>query len=168
MLAIGCTESGSEENSSKAVGEPSQVTESSSQAQEDTLKPTATSTDQDTEWTALMQNQSSMLQNDLIGISNNQNPFDAEGLAKSGQTLVDDTQKAIDENDNYIVSSALTKAKEYWETALRNYNMAGQFTVIGANAYLDGDEDSALTNFQKSTTFFNAANANVNLSVSYM
>lgn len=167
MMAVGCAESGNEETNSQDVGEASQTTESSAQAQ-DTPESTATSVDQDAEWIALMQNQSSILQNDLTGIGSNQNPFDAEGLAKWGQTLVDDTQEAIDENDKYVVSPALTKAKEHWEIALRNYNTAGQFTVIGANAYLEGDEDSASTNFQKATTFFNTGNGNVNLTVSYM
>lgn len=168
MMAIGCTESGSEEINSQIIGDSPQTGESSSQIQENVSTSTATSVSQDADWVAAMQAQSNIIQKDFTGLGSNHDPFDAEGLAKWGQILVDDTQKAIEENDNYTVSPSLIKAKERWETALRNYNMAGQFTVIGANAYLNGDDTSASTNLQKATTFFNAGNANVNLTISYI
>ncbi|AYK15791.1 MAG: hypothetical protein ACOX7X_00795 [Methanosarcina flavescens] len=168
VMAVGCTESSNEKTNSQSVGNSAQTIENSSQVHENNLTTTDTSTNQDAEWISVMQAQSDMIQTDLAGISSNQDTFDAEGLAKSGQTIVDDTQKAIDENDNYTVSPALEEAKEHWGFALRNYNMAGQFTVIGANAYLDGDDASASTNFEKATTFFNSGNADVNLTVSYI
>jgi hypothetical protein len=168
MMAVGCAESGSEKTNSQSTGDSAQTIENSSQVHENNLTSTDTSTNQDAEWISIMQVQSNMIQTDFAEISSNQDPFNAEGLAKSGQTLVDDTQKAIDGNNNYTVSPALSEAKEHWEIALRNYNMAGQFTVIGANAYLDGDDASASTNLQKATTFFNTGTANVNLTVSYM
>lgn len=168
MTAIGCTDSGGENTNSQIIGDSPQTEENSSQGQENLSTSTTTSVNQDAEWIAAMQAQSNIIQKNFAGISSCQDPFDAEGLAKWGQILVDDTQKAIDENDNYTISSDLDKAKEYWGMALRNYNSAGQFTVIGANAYLNGDETSFSTNLEKASTFFNSGNADVNLTVSYI
>lgn len=168
ITVIGCTDSGGENTNSQSIGDSPQTGENSSQDHENLSTSTTTSGNQDAEWIAAMQAQSNIIQEDFAGISSCQDPFDAEGLAKWGQIFVDDTQKAIEENDNYTVSPAIYKAKEHWVIALRNYNSAGQFTVIGANAYLNGDETSASTNFQKASTFLNTGNANVNLTTSYI
>jgi hypothetical protein len=112
-----------------------------------------------------MQNQSNMLLADFAGIDSNKNPFNAEGLAKWSQILVDDTQKAMAENDNYTVSPALENPKKEWRMALQDYNMAGQFSGFGAKDYMNGDGNSASTNFQKATTFIGSASAHVNLTV---
>jgi len=165
VFAAGCVESDSNNSNYQDVENPSNVVENSSK---DTATLGNQSVNQDAEWVASLKIHSMIIQTDLQGLSTAQNPFDAEILSKYGQNLIDDTQRAIEENENYTVSSSLKEAKEYWSSALRDYNMAGQFTVIGADAYMNGDNDSAITNLQKATTFFNSANADVNLTASYI
>lgn len=165
VFAVGCAESDSNDSNNQGVDNPSNVAENLS-------KETAVSSNQsanpDTEWIASLKTHSMIIQTDLQGLSAAQNPFDADILKKYGQNLVDDTQRAIEEDENCTVSPSLDAAKKHWGSALRDYNMAGQFTTIGADAYLNEDYDSATTNFQKAATFYNSANADVNLTFSYI
>ena len=165
LLAVGCTESNSEETDTENIEATSQTLETSSQATEDSSQDQDSY--QDSEWLAYLQTHMAIIQLDLEGLSsaqgNRSGSFDTKVMIEHGQNLVNDTQTAIEENDKYTVSPKLQETQKYWRMSLQNYNSAGQFTVIGAEAFEKGDETEAKTNFEKAATFFNMGNTKVKL-----
>lgn len=165
LLVVGCTESNSEEKNNESIESPSQTLETSSQAIEEP------SNDQDgyqdSDWLAYLQIHMAIISLDLEGLSSAQGDtpgsFDTKIMIEYGQNLVNDTQTAIEENDKYTVSPELQETQKYWRMSLQNYNSAGQFTVIGAEAFEKGDETEAKTNFEKAATFINMGNIKAKL-----
>lgn len=171
VAVAGCSGSDNQTNNSQVTSTPAQTVSTPVQ----TVSPpaqnasTQSADNQDLQWVSYMQTQSTILSDDLTGISNAQtpnakDPFDAEKLSKAGQKLVDDTDAAIKENDKYTVSDKLKDSQKYWRMALQDYNSCGQFTVIGANDYIKGDKDSSSTNLEKAGKFVTSANGEVTLS----
>ena len=72
-------------------------------------------------------------------------------LAVYAQQIVNDTQNAIQENDQYTVSPKLQDAQKEWRAGLQDYNSAGQFLLQGANKAKNGTLEAE--NFQKARTF---------------
>lgn len=142
MLAVGCTGSNSEKTSSQTSGTPSQDQASSQQ-------PATSATNQDSEWNASVQKQYVILKADFDGMANTTNNYqtlnnsNADAIGKSGQNIVDDAQKAIEENDKYTVSSKFQDAQTQWGLALQDCEYAGQFWVKSVEDIKNGNTTSA-------------------------
>ena len=95
-----------------------------------------------------------ILKADLEGVSDAANNSDYIMLAIYAQNIVNDTQIAIQENDQYTVSLKLQDAQKEWRAALQDYNSAGQFLLQGANEAKNGT--GGIENFQKARTFRNS------------
>ena len=128
MLAVGCTGSNSEKNSSQTSG-------TRSQNQANPQQPASSTTNQDSEWNASVQKQYAILKADFDGMANATNNYQTlnnsstDAIARYGQSISDDAQKAIEENDKYLVSSKFQDAQTQWGLALKDCKYAGQFWV---------------------------------------
>lgn len=142
MLALGCTGSNTEKTSSQASGTPSQDQAGSQQ-------PASSAANQDAEWKMSVQKQYAILKTDFDGMSNatnnyqNLNNSNADAIAKYGQSIVDDAQRAIDENNKYTVSSKFQDAQTQWGLALQDCKYAGQFWVQSVEDIKNGNTTSA-------------------------
>ncbi len=129
-----------------------------SQNDENTSQPsplnTFKSAYQDIAWGNSVQKHLRILKTDLDGVSNATNNSDYTMLAVYAQQIVNDTQSAIQENDQYVVSPKLQDAQNEWRLALQDYNSAGQFLLQGANEAKNGTVGAE--NFQKAITFRNS------------
>lgn len=132
----------------------SQKGENASQAQLTAPLNTLKSAYQDIAWGNNVQKHLRVLKTDLDGVSNATNNSDYTMLAVYAQQIVNDTQNAIQENDQYNVSPKLQDAQKEWRLALQDYNSAGQFLLQGANEAKNGTIGAE--NFQKAITFRNS------------
>ena len=83
--------------------------------------------------------------------------------------MIDDTQMAIEENKQYIVSPKCQDARKEWELALNDYSSAGELMTQAAgetnNNNTDGDDikqalsliDSGSGHFRKVQEFLKTA-----------
>lgn len=122
-----------------------------SQAQSSSPQNPLKSAYQDIAWGANVQKHLKILKTDLDGVSDATNNSDYITLAIYAQNIVNDTQTAIQENDQYTVSSKLQDAQREWRLALQDYNSAGQFLLQGANEAKNGT--GGAENFQKARIF---------------
>ena len=129
----------------------SQNDANASQAQSNSLQNPLRSAYQDIAWGANVQKHLKILKTDLDGVSSAANTSDYTTLAVYAQCIVNDTQNAIEENDQYTVSPKLQDAQKEWRVALQDYNSAGQFLLQGANEAKNGT--GGAENFQKAGTF---------------
>ncbi|AKB82352.1 hypothetical protein MSBR3_1774 [Methanosarcina barkeri 3] len=109
---------------------------------------------QDIAWGNNVQKHLRILKTDLDGVSNATNNSDYITLAVYAQQIVNDTQNATKENDQYIVSPKLQDAQKEWRAALQDYNSAGQFLLQGANEAKNGTVGTE--NFLKARAFRNS------------
>jgi len=107
-------------------------------SQQDSPLNTFQSAYQDITWGTNVQKNLKILQTDLDGVSNATNNSDYTTLAVYAQQTVNDTQNAIQENDQYTVSPKFQDAQNEWRMALQDYNSAGQFLLQGANEAKNG------------------------------
>ena len=124
---------------------------------------------QDAQWIANAQKHSALLSNDIEEIRNTTSDLGSEKLATYGQYLIDDTQMAIEENKQYIVSPKCQDARKEWELALNDYSSAGELMTQTAgeanNNNTDGDDikqalsliDSGSGHFRKVQEFLKTA-----------
>ena len=142
MLTAGCTGSNSEKTSAQTSGTPAKDQASSQQ-------PAASATSQDTEWKASVQAQYAILKADFDVMSNTTNNYQnlnnstVDVIGKYGQKIIDDSSKAIEENDKYTVSSNLQDAQTQWGLALKDCKYAGQFWVQSVDDIKNGSTISA-------------------------
>ncbi|MDR7666039.1 hypothetical protein RG963_09685 [Methanosarcina sp. Z-7115] len=132
----------------------SQNDKNASQAQPTSPLNTFKSAYQDIAWGTNVQKHLNILKTDLDGVSNATNNSDYATLAVYSQQIVNDTQNAIQENDQYTVSPKLQDAQKEWRAGLQDYNSAGQFLLQGANKAKNGTLGAE--NFQKARTFRNS------------
>lgn len=109
---------------------------------------------QDIAWGNNVQKHLRILKTDLDGVSNATNNSDYTMLAVYAQQIVNDTQNATKENDQYTVSPKLQDAQKEWRVALQDYNSAGQFLLQGANEAENGTVGAE--NFLKARAFRNS------------
>jgi len=128
----------------------SQYGDNASQAQLNSPLNTLKSAYQDIAWGTNVQKHLKILKTDLDGVSNATNNSNYTMLAVYAQYIVNDTQSAIQENDQYTVSPKLQDAQKEWRLALQDYNSAGQFLLQGANEAKNGTVGAE--NFQKAGT----------------
>lgn len=138
MLFWGFTESNSDKTASQASSQQSAIV----------------SAYKDIQWGDNVQKHLTVLKTDLDNVSNAENNSDYSLLAINAQYIIDDTQKAIEENDQYTVSPKFQEAQKEWRLALQDYNSAGQFLLQGANEAKKGS--GGFENFQKAATLSNS------------
>lgn len=132
----------------------SQNGENISKVQQNSPLNTFKSAYQDIAWGNNVQKHLRILKTDLDNVSNATNNSDYTTLAVYAQQIVNDTQNAIQENDQYTVSPKLQDAQKEWRLALQDYNSAGHFLLQGADEAKNGIVGAE--NFQKAITFRNS------------
>ena len=137
----------------------SQNDKNASQAQLNSPLSTFKSAYQDIAWGNNVQKHLRILKADLDGVSNAENNSDYTTLAVYAQQIVNDTQNAIQENDQYTVSPKLQDAQKEWKAALQDYNSAGQFLLQGANEAKNGTVGAE--NLQTARTFSDSGTAHL-------
>lgn len=128
LLGSGCIGSGSGETTF--------------QIQANSSQPNLASVYQDIEWCANAQKNLNLLKTDFDAVSNAVNNSDHTLLETSAQYVINDTKKAIEENDQYQVSPELQNVQNEWKLALKDYNYAGRFLLLGANEAKSGNNGS--------------------------
>jgi len=117
---------------------------------------------QDTAWKESFQNNSLLLQTDFgnVGTSiNDTKNTDYTTLAITGQNIIDDSDKAIAENDQYNLSAKYQDAQKEWVLALGDSKSAGKYMIMVADDGKKGNVNSE--NVQKVTSFSNSAQAHI-------
>ena len=77
--------------------------------------------------------------------------LDYDALAIDGQNIIDDTQKALDENSQYSISTKYQDTQNEWVSGLKDYNSAGKYVILVANDGKTGKTNSE--NLNKATSF---------------
>jgi hypothetical protein len=83
----------------------------------------------DKEWGRNALFHANSLKIDVDSISQSENNSDYDSIISSGQTLVNDTQSALDDNAEYIVAPQYQDAQKEWVSTLQDLNSAGQATI---------------------------------------
>lgn len=121
------------------------------QVQSKSLQNTIKSAYQDIAWGNNVQKQLRILKTDLDGVSSAANNSNYTALTVYAQQTVNDTQNAIQENDQYTVSPKLQNAQKEWRLALQDYNSAGHLLLQGANEVKNVTREAE--NLQKARTY---------------
>jgi hypothetical protein len=128
----------------------------------DQAQATPTTDSQDSAWYASMQQHSSLLANDFKSVSAVSSSGDLSPLNVFGQYLIYDTKGAIDDNDQFIVSTKYFEAQKEWRLALKDYNSAGKLIVKTGDEVLNNTDATAdITNY---TAYLNSGNQHANQS----
>jgi len=116
---------------------------------------------QDTAWKESVHNNSLLLQTDFgnVGTLNDTKTPDYTTLAITGQNIIDDSDKALKENDQYNLSAKYQDAQKEWVLALGDSKSAGKYMIIVADDSKKGNVNSE--NVQKVTSFSNSALAHI-------
>ena len=120
---------------------------STSQSRENSPQSTLESAYQDVKWGLNVQKNLKVLKSDFSNISSATNKSDYNALAEAARYEINNTQNAIEENDQYRVSSKLIEPQKEWRAALQDFNSAGTFLLEGANEAKSGR--NGLENFKK-------------------
>lgn len=98
----------------------------------------------DSRWENNKAHHTSLLSPYLKTVSDASRSHDFKTLVTYGQYITDDTQKAIDENNQFKVSPKLQEAQKEWGLAMQDYNSAGKLMVKAGNeglANIDAEAD---------------------------
>jgi hypothetical protein len=114
---------------------------------------------QDVAWGNNVQKHLRILNADLDSVSNASSNSDYATLAVYAEKIVNDTQSAIQENDQYTLSSKLQDAQKEWRAALQDYNSAGKVLLQGANEAKNGT--GGIENLQKARTLQDSGTAHL-------
>jgi hypothetical protein len=88
---------------------------------------------QDAAWGLYIQRCAPLISTDFTNAGSAADNLDYTTLGINGQNIVDDTQKALDENGQYNVSPKYQDAQNEWELALQDYNSAGKYMILVAD-----------------------------------
>lgn len=119
-----------------------------------------TADNQDSAWLANMQQLSSLLDNDFKSISEVPSSGDLSPLTVFGRYLIYDTQRAIDDNDMFKVSSKYQGAQKEWRLAMQDYNFAGKLMVEAGDEVLNNADTT--TYVSQYTAYLNSGNQHAN------
>ena len=117
---------------------------------------------QDTAWKSSVQNNSLLLQTDFANVGtaiNDTKNLDYNTLSIKGKSIIDDSNKALDENNQYNLSAKYQDAQKEWVLALEDCNSAGESmnTVVD-----DGKKGNVISeNVQKVASFITSAQAHI-------
>jgi hypothetical protein len=123
-------------------------------------KAMSTEDDQDSAWKENTKQLSSLLDNDFRSISSVSNSKDLVPLSVFGRYLIYDTQRAIDNNKQYKVSTKYRDAQKEWELALHDYNLAGKFIMEAGDIVQNNTDTSVCIN--QYTAYLNSGNQHDN------
>lgn len=129
------------------------------QSQANSSQSTLESAYQDAQWGLNVQKNMKILKSDFDNISSATNKSDYNALAVAAQYEVNNTQNAIEENDQYKVSPQLQEPQKEWRAALQDYNSAGKFLMEGANEAKSGR--NGFGSFQKAAGQSSSATAHL-------
>ena len=108
--------------------------------------PTSVLTYQDSEYTDWTISTLPSISLDLNLMTSAAERFDFEGVEMYSGMLYDDAKKALDEIDQFDVSSALKPSKDEFKLALQDFKQAGYYGEKGARNY-DTDDIETSTNY---------------------
>jgi hypothetical protein len=117
---------------------------------------------QDTAWKESLHNYSLLLKNDFENVGTNINDTkntDYTTLAIIGQNTIDDSNKALDENNQYNLSAKYQDAQKEWVLALEDSKSAGKYMIMVADDGKKGNVNSE--NVQNVISFRNSAQARI-------
>ena len=171
LMAVlgGSSDSNQKQETTQAPATTEQKTEKTPVATPDATPVTTQTVYQDVEWAQSVQKYSSLISVDFTNTGKAANNLDCDILASGAQNIVDDTQKALDENSKYTISPKYQEAQKEWELALKDYNSAGKTMVEVANEGKAGNPDvdkinSATSLLDSGTGHMNRATALVKAS----
>lgn len=84
---------------------------------------------QNSQWESSRESHSSLIASDFKSISEAEKTLDYKTIAIYGQHLIDDTQKAMDDNNNFKVEPKLQEAQKEWNLCMQDYNAAGKLMI---------------------------------------
>jgi hypothetical protein len=177
MLAVGCTSSNSgykQGNTEQSSATPAQPLPASAQAAPATIEnttevqqftPTAPAYD-DAAWAQYVHRSIPLLKADFDNMRTSASNQDYTTLADYAQNMINDTQKAIDENAKYKTSPKCQEAQNEWGLGLKDYNSAGKFLILAAN---DGKTNSNdLTNVNKAKSLIVSGAGHINRASAFL
>lgn len=160
MLAVGCTElKGS--NSTSQASAPHQTQNGY----------------QDAEWNESLHKYTRVLGPDFknaqaiinnANVSDNLDNSNYTTLTTLGQNIVDNSQAAITENEQYTVSPQLQDAQKEWGLALEDCNSAGKYIILLANDIKSGNTSSKFENLEKFIKYRNSMNVHLKKTATLM
>ncbi|OEU42302.1 hypothetical protein BGV40_10180 [Methanosarcina sp. Ant1] len=115
---------------------------------------------QDRQWEYSMARHTSLLSPYLKTVSDASRSGDFKTLVTYGQYIADDTQKAIDENNQFKVSPKLQEAQKEWGLAIQDYNSAGKLMVKAGNEALANID--AVADINQSSEYLKTGNNHYN------
>jgi len=160
MLAVGCTElKGS--NSTSQASAPHQTQNGY----------------QDAEWNESLHKYTRVLGPDfknaqpIINTVNNSDKLENSNyttLTTIGQNIVDNSQAAITENEQYTLSPQLQDAQKEWGLALEDCNSAGKYIILIASDVKNGNTSSKFEDLEKYIKYRNSMNAHLKKTATLM
>jgi hypothetical protein len=126
--------------------------------------PTSSVVSQDDAWQQNVQTNSALLSTDLkniqAAISDTNNP-DFATLGNVGQNLIDDAQKALNDNDKYTVVKYKDEQKE-WVLALQDSVSAGKSAIAVSNDGKNSDSVALSKDAKEYVIYEHSASAHLN------
>ena len=160
MLAVGCTELKGNNSTSQ--------TSAQHQTQNEY---------QDAEWNESLHKYTRVLGPDfknaqiIINSLNNSDNFDNSNytaLTTIGQNIIDNSQAALTENNQYTVSPQLQDTQKEWGLALEDCNSAGKYIVKIANDVKNGNTNSKFEDLEKYIKYRKSMNAHLKKTITLM
>jgi hypothetical protein len=114
---------------------------------------------QDIQWGINVQKHLTILKADSNNVTDAVNKSDYSTLAISAQYIIDHTDKAIEENDQYEVSPKFQEAQKEWRMGLQDYNSSGRYLLQGATEGKSGG--TGIENFQTAAQMTSSGTAHL-------
>lgn len=110
----------------------------------------------DNAWATTAQSDMSVVQSDMEGLSKAATNEDVSSMKVYADRLYTSTQTAIDNSDEYTVSSDLSDVQEKYRSGMVSYHSAAMACYAGIEAYNSGDLSGAEDSFTTSADLLNA------------
>lgn len=94
---------------------------------------------QDAEWVNNVEDNRDLINADLNNSTHATIISDYKTLATSGQNLINDSQNALNQSNQFSVSPAYKNAQKEWKLSLENVSNVGKYAILVAN---DGENES--------------------------
>lgn len=94
---------------------------------------------QDAEWVNNVENNRDLINADLNNSTHAIIISDYKTLATSGQNLINDSQNALNQSNQFSVSPVYKNAQKEWKLSLENVSNVGKYAILVAN---DGENES--------------------------
>jgi len=121
---------------------------------------------QDAAWGLYIHRSAPLIGTDLANAGSAGKNLDFTTLGLDGQNMIDDTQRVLDENDQYSISPKYQDAQKEWVLALKDYNSAGKYIVLVADDGKIGKTNSE--NLNKVIALCNSGSGHLNRATALM